>query len=56
MFNPLDNWNINFNKAGYISKKECYDAGDEIIFYNNYKYRKKSYCQRKQCMMIGITK
>ncbi|BDS12275.1 hypothetical protein [Aureispira anguillae] len=47
MLDPLENWDIEFNKKGYIQEKKCYDAANELIFYYEYKYKKKRLLVKK---------
>jgi hypothetical protein len=47
MLDPLENWDIELNKKGNITKKKCYDSANEIIFYYDYKYKKKNQLIKK---------
>lgn len=47
MLDPLENWDIQFNKKGFITEKKCYDAGNKILFYYEYKYKKQNQLQRR---------
>ena len=48
MLDPLENWDINFNKKGFISEKKCYGADNELIFFYEYKYKQKTQLHRKK--------
>jgi len=45
---PLQNWDISFNKKGFITQKSCYDAANELLFYYDYKYKRRRRLIRKR--------
>lgn len=47
MLDPLENWDVEFNKKGFIVEKKCYDAANGVLFYYDYKYKKQSQLQRR---------
>lgn len=47
MLDPLENWDIKFNKKGFIIEKKCYDATNKVLFYYDYKYKKQTQLQRR---------
>jgi hypothetical protein len=47
MLDPLANWDLEFNKKGFIVEKKCYDAANKVLFYYEYKYKKQSQLQRR---------
>lgn len=47
MLDPLENWDIKFNKKGFIVEKKCYDAANQVLFYYDYKYKKQNQLQRR---------
>lgn len=47
MLDPLENWDLQFNKKGFIVEKKCYDAANGVLFYYDYKYKKQSQLQRR---------
>lgn len=47
MLDPLENWDLKFNKKGFIVEKKCYDAANRVLFYYDYKYKKQSQLQRR---------
>lgn len=47
MLDPLENWDLEFNKKGFIVEKKCYDAANGVLFYYDYKYKKQNQLQRR---------
>lgn len=47
MLDPLENWDLQFNKKGFIVEKKCYDSANRVLFYYDYKYKKQSQLQRR---------
>ena len=47
MLDPLENWDLQFNKKGFIVEKKCYDAANGVLFYYDYKYKKQNQLQRR---------
>ena len=47
LLDPLENWDIEFNKKGFISQKNCYGADNELMFYYDYKYKKNTFLIQK---------
>ncbi len=42
LLDPLENWTIEFNKKGFINSKKCFGFGSDLLFYYEYKYKKKT--------------
>lgn len=47
ILDPLENWDLEFNKKGFVVEKKCYDAANRVLFYYDYKYKKQSQLQRR---------
>ncbi|MCP4441241.1 MAG: hypothetical protein GY810_20240 [Aureispira sp.] len=39
---PLENWDVEFNKKGFIQHKKCYDTKNELTLSYEYAYSKKN--------------
>ena len=44
---PLENWDITFNRKGYLMSKKCYDTQSELVLDFRYEYKRRKLLTEK---------